>query len=128
MQPCPNKRLEQARAEVTLLELSVQSYRKYQKHELDEVRLCCARLCVFLERTVAWLRQATLADDKDVIEEHSGARRSCASHVCVQLVLCRGAGLEGVKANVMTQFANPMLSDEEEDEGDGKDGGAAGKK
>ena len=113
---------------MTLLELSVQSYRKYQKHELDEVRLCCARLCVFLERTVAWLRQARLADDKDVIEEHSGARHSCASHACVPLTLCRDAGVEGAKANVMTQFANPMLSDEEEDEGDGKDGGAAGKK
>ena len=33
-----NKRLEEARAEVTLLERSVASYRSYQEHELDEVR------------------------------------------------------------------------------------------
>ena len=39
-----NKRLEEARAEVTLLEQSVASYRTYQEHELDEVRLCCARV------------------------------------------------------------------------------------
>ena len=39
-----NKRLEQMRAEVTLLEQSVASYRTYQEHELDEVRLCCARV------------------------------------------------------------------------------------
>ena len=39
-----NKRLEQARAEVTLLERSVASYRTYQEHELDEVCLCCARV------------------------------------------------------------------------------------
>ena len=33
-----NKRLEQARAEVELLEQSVASYRTYQRHELEEVR------------------------------------------------------------------------------------------
>ena len=43
-----NKRLEEARAEVTLLERSVASYRTYQEHELDEVRLCCARVHVGL--------------------------------------------------------------------------------
>ena len=32
------QRLEQARAEVELLEQSVASYRTYQQHELDEVR------------------------------------------------------------------------------------------
>ena len=34
------QRLEQARAEVELLEQSVASYRTYQQHELDEVRHC----------------------------------------------------------------------------------------
>ena len=35
------KRLEQAEAEVELLRRSVASYRTYQEHELDEVRLWC---------------------------------------------------------------------------------------
>ena len=41
-----NKRLEQARAEVELLEQSVASYRTYQQHELKEVRPRCAHLCL----------------------------------------------------------------------------------
>jgi len=85
------KRLEQAEAEVVLLRRSVASYRTYQEHELDEARL---------------------ADDKDVIEEHSG--------------------VEGAKADAK-QFRNPLLRDDpllsdEEEEGDGKEDDDAARK
>ena len=55
-----------------------------------------------------------------MIEEHSGARHSCASHACVPLTLCRDAGVEGAKADTK-QFANPLLRDDDE-EGDDEDG------
>ena len=76
------------------------------------------------------MRQARLADDKDVIEEHSGARRSCASQPCVPLTLCCDAGLEGAKAakaDVM-QFGNPLLRDDDEEGDDGKEDGDAARK
>ena len=77
------KRLEQAEAEVELLRRSVASYRTYQEHELDEVSLWCPLLSLLsTERTVARLHQARLADDEDVIEEHSGAQTFSCQPKC----------------------------------------------
>ena len=53
---------------MTLLERSVASYRTYQEHELDEVRLWCARLCGCLLNELSH-GSARLADDKVVRDE-----------------------------------------------------------
>ena len=66
-----------------------------------------------------------------MIEEHSGAQHSCASHACVPLTLCCDAGLDGAKAAKADtqQFANPLLRDDgEEGDDDKEDGDAARKK